>query len=73
MTSFTIISASYLNNSQTRDLMRELSVFFERTVEIPRMKIGSKQTIETLIGEEALILAKFLGNEQKMWSPRITI
>ena len=41
------------------------------TVEIPRIKVGKKQTIETLINEEALLLAKFLRNERKEWVPRI--
>jgi len=63
----------YLNNLQTRDLMRQLNVFFESEVEIPRMRIGKKQTIETLINEEALLLAKFLRNERESWAPRIAM
>ena len=39
-------------------------------VEIPRIKVGKKQTIETLINEEALLLAKFLRNERIDWIPR---
>jgi len=35
------------------------------------MKIGKKQTIETLINEEALLLGKFLRDEWKFWSARI--
>jgi hypothetical protein len=50
-----------------------LNIFFEATVEVPRIRIGKKQTIETLINEEALLLAKFLRNERKTWTPRITI
>jgi len=61
----------YLNNLQTRDLMKRLYQYFEREVEIPRMRIGKKQTIETLISEEALLLAKFLRDEQREWIPRI--
>jgi len=33
---------------------------------------GKRQRIETLINEEALLLAKFLRNERKTWIPRIT-
>ena len=33
-----------------------------------RIKVGKKQSSETLINEEALLLAKFLGNEQKDWT-----
>jgi hypothetical protein len=42
-------------------------------VELPRIRHGSKQTIETLINEEALLLAKYLRNERKTWVPRITV
>jgi hypothetical protein len=63
----------YLNNSQTRQLMKQLNAFFEVIVEVPRIKIGKKQTIETLISEEALLLAKFLRNERKNWTPRIAV
>jgi hypothetical protein len=42
-------------------------------VEIPRMKVGNRQTIETLISEEALLFAKYLRNEEKKWIPRIGI
>ncbi len=38
--------------------------------EIPRIRMGEKQTIETFINEEALLLAKFLRNEQKTWVTR---
>ena len=62
----------YLNDSQTRDLMKQLNKFFEAYVEVPRIRVGKKQTIETLINEEASLLAKFLRNERKTWIPRIT-
>jgi len=42
-------------------------------VEISRIRAGNRQSIETLINEEALLLAKFLRNELKKWIPRITI
>ncbi|MGD8505470.1 MAG: hypothetical protein PVF15_02260 [Candidatus Bathyarchaeota archaeon] len=40
-------------------------------VDIPRVRIGNRQTIETLISEEALLFAKFLRFERKTWTPRI--
>jgi len=49
----------YLNDSQTQDLMKELNNFFESFVDFPRIRVGEKQTIETLINEEALLFAKF--------------
>jgi hypothetical protein len=30
-----------------------------------------RQTLDTLINEEALLLAKFLRKEKKEWNPRI--
>ena len=61
----------YLNNHLTRELMRELEVFFEKEVEIPRIRVGKKQTVETLVNEEALLFAKHLRSEQEKWIPRI--
>jgi len=40
-------------------------------VEVPKIRIGKRQTIETLINEEALLLAKFLRDERKTWTPRL--
>ena len=61
----------YLNDKQTRDLTKKLYEFFESKVKIPRIRVGKKQTIETLIKEEALLLAKYLRDERKKWNPRI--
>gem|GEM_PF-2090188 len=41
--------------------------FFESKVEIPRVRVGKRQTMETLINKEALFLAGFLRNERKTW------
>jgi len=48
-----------------------LTQFFEREVEVPGIRHGTKQTINTLIIEEALLLAKYLRNERHSWIPRI--
>jgi len=63
----------YLNGSQTRHLMKQLDAFFETIVEVPRIRIGKRQTFETLINEEALLFAKYLRNERDSWCPRIVI
>jgi hypothetical protein len=63
----------YLNNQRTRYLMKKLNKFFESTVEVPRIKVGNKQTIETLINEETLMLSQFLRNELERWMPRIVL
>jgi len=41
-------------------------------VEIPRIKYGRRQTLGTLINEEALLLAKYLRDEIDAWKPRIS-
>jgi CRISPR/Cas system-associated endonuclease Cas1 len=61
----------YLNDLETKDFTKKLNNYFETTVEIPRIKIGQRQTLETLIGEEALLFAKYLRSEKKEWAPRI--
>jgi hypothetical protein len=38
---------------------------------MPRIRIGDRQEIETLISEEALLLAMFLRQERQPWKPRI--
>jgi hypothetical protein len=38
---------------------------------IASYKEGTKQTLETIINEEALLFAKFLRDEIKTWNPRI--
>jgi hypothetical protein len=61
----------YLNDIDSKNLMRQLSQLFGSEVEIPRIRHGKKQTLETLINEEALLLAKYLRGERRNWTPRI--
>ena len=51
--------------------MKQLDYFFETTVEVPRIKVGKKQTVETLINEEVFLFAKYLRNKRRTWIPRI--
>jgi hypothetical protein len=51
--------------------MKRLNAIFESKVEIPRIKVEKKQTVETLIKEEALLFARFLRNERKIWRARV--
>ena len=60
----------YLNDMQTNDIMKKLNEFFESGIDVPRIRIGEKQTVETLINEEALLFSKYLRNEKKDWVPR---
>lgn len=63
----------YLNEKMTNEFIKRLNVYFESKVEIPRIRVGKRQEIETLINEEALLLAKYLRDERKSWIPRIAI
>ncbi|MDG6222329.1 MAG: hypothetical protein QCH99_03605 [Candidatus Bathyarchaeota archaeon] len=62
----------HLCKYETYDLAEGLNEFFNQKVEILRIKHGKGQTLDTLITEEVLLLAKFLRNERKEWKPRIT-
>jgi len=61
----------YINDHLTKELMKQLTEFFESYVKKPRIQVGKQQTFETLINEEPLLLAKFLRNESKTWIPRM--
>jgi CRISPR/Cas system-associated endonuclease Cas1 len=61
----------YLSDSLTHGLMKSLNEYFKTKVAIPRIRMGKSQEIETLINEEALLLAMYLRNEKQEWNPRI--
>jgi hypothetical protein len=61
----------YLNDVKTKEMMQGLNAFFESYVQIPRIRVGNQQTLETLINEEAFLFAKYLRHERQHWNPRI--
>jgi hypothetical protein len=61
----------HLCDYETDELAEDLNALFERTVEIPRIKVGKRQSLETLISEEALLFAQFLRSERQIWIPRV--
>lgn len=63
----------YLKKPLTDDIARKLNSFFETTLDIPRVKHGRRQTVETLINEDVLLLAQYLRNERPSWSSRVQI
>jgi len=71
MTRKKIGKREYLNGFDSKRLMRRLNQFFETEVQIPRIRHGKKQTIETLINEETLLLAKYFRKERKEWKSRL--
>lgn len=48
----------HLCKYETNELADALDSFFQRNVDVPRIRVGRRQRIEALIGEEALELAK---------------
>jgi CRISPR-associated protein Cas1 len=63
----------YLNDEMNNELMKSFYAYLENRVQIPRIRHGTRQTLETLISEEALLLAKYLRGERTTWTPRITV
>ena len=61
----------YLNGAKNVEFLKRLNMYFRSKIEIPRIKVGKKQEIETLIAEEALLFAKYLREEIEEWNPRI--
>jgi hypothetical protein len=60
-----------LNDAETRDFMAALDERFDLEVDIPRIRHGKRQELDTLISEEALLFAKYLRGEKESWNPRI--
>jgi len=61
----------YLNDAKTREMLTKLNEYFDNKIEVPRIRNGKRQRIETLINEEALLLAKYLRSESTQWHPRM--
>jgi CRISPR/Cas system-associated endonuclease Cas1 len=55
---------------ETDELAEGLNGLFERSFEISRIKHGERQTLDTLICEEALLFAKYLRGERETRAPR---
>ena len=62
----------HLKEYEADSLAEDLNAFFDRMVDVERIKVGKRQTIDTLISEEALLFAKYLRHERNMWIPRLT-
>lgn len=60
----------YLKDAKTREMLRGLQDYFDNKIEVPLIRYGKRQRIETLINEEALLLAKYIRNEKREWRPR---
>ena len=64
----------YLNQSLNNDFIASLNKYFTRKVSVSRIRMKSKkQELETLINEEALLLAKYFRDEKENWTPRVAL
>jgi CRISPR-associated protein Cas1 len=61
----------YLKDDKLLQIKEAFYSFMESKVDIPRIRVGKVQTLETLISEECLLLAKYFRGENKAWIPRI--
>ncbi len=52
----------YLKDEGSRELMRKLDDYFETKVNVAQINFGKQQSVESLIEEEAFLLASFLRN-----------
>ncbi|MDQ1279106.1 MAG: hypothetical protein QG670_366 [Thermoproteota archaeon] len=51
--------------------MISLQEFFESIIDVPRMKVGKKQSLNSLICKETSLFARRLKDESKSWIPRL--
>jgi CRISPR-associated protein Cas1 len=63
----------HLCEYETNDLAEGLNELFDRKVNVARMRHGSNQSLDTLINEEAYLLAQYLRGEKQSWIPRLTV
>ena len=61
----------YLTEEQHAKYKKSLHNYFRQVIDVPRIMRGEKQEIETVINEEALLLAKYLRGENDIWIPRV--
>lgn len=64
----------YLNDSQTHDFVKALNQYFQSKVEIPRIKMGDQQEVETLINEEAFAVGHvYQRREERLDSKNLLV
>lgn len=61
----------YLKEEKNTELTKSLNALFSTTVEVPRVKVGRRQQLESLFSEEAMQFSKYLRQEISIWEPRV--
>jgi len=60
-----------LSEAKSRELSTGFDQYLEKMVDVPRIRFGKRQSLETLISEESMLFAKYLRSETDSWVPRI--
>jgi CRISPR-associated protein Cas1 len=66
-------SRIYMDKERTDEITDQIHEYFQKKVSLPRIRMGCHQEIESLINEEAILLALYLRNKSQGWMPRIAL
>ena len=61
----------YLNDELTKEMVSKLFKYFQTRVDIPSVRRGKRQKIETLINDEAFLIGWYLRVKDAEWVPRV--
>jgi len=61
---------AFLNKQRNKEFLDRLENYFQTRVNVPRVKHGKRQELETVINEEAMLLASYIRGK-KIWEPRV--
>lgn len=59
-----------IHKQRNKEFLDLLENYFQTTVNVPRVKHGKRQEIESVINEEAMFLASSIRGK-RIWEPRI--
>jgi CRISPR/Cas system-associated endonuclease Cas1 len=61
---------AFLNKERNKEFLDRLEDYFQTRVNVPRVRLGKKQELETVINEEAMLLASYIRGK-RIWEPRV--
>ena len=61
---------AFLNKERNKEFLDRLEDYFQTIVNVPRVRHGKRQELETIINEEAMLLASFVRGK-RIWEPRV--
>jgi len=60
---------AFLNKQRNKEFLDRLEDYFQTMVNVPRVKHGKRQELESVINEEAMLFANFIRGK-RLWEPR---